>query len=467
MQERLLSVGEQKRRESILSGNLWQVVIAITLPLTIYALFNYFYGFIDFLLVSRIGTDDVGAVFFIGDVVGAIQAIGGGIAIAGSVFVARHYGAGEFKEAKRYAGVTLTTAFLLASIVALLMIAFGKPLLVLMNATPEILAKGMGYYVVQMATTVLIAINAVFMGVERAKGNTRAVMSLNLVAMAVKIALTYLFVVVLSLGTLHVGIATMIAQGMLTLLGLRALFSKKSSIALTKNDLSWDFDRAKEILIVALPVIGGKFLFSVGRVIVNGMAAVYGTTAIAAFGLGSKLIGGPGAVALVFEETTASMSSQNIGAGKLKRAFQTYGIANLYSALLGFAGMFLVMAFVDTMIPWFSTNTSPEFAPLVKSIFAFEKFSAVSSATIGIVAGLFIGFKITKMTLVLNVIRVYVFRIPALFLFQLFGTGPIALGYVMFISNSGTAIVSLLFLVAFFLKVKNYGYLDLRYERVA
>jgi Na+-driven multidrug efflux pump len=42
----------------------------ITLPLTIYALFNYFYGFIDFLLVSQIGTDDIGAVFFIGDITG-------------------------------------------------------------------------------------------------------------------------------------------------------------------------------------------------------------------------------------------------------------------------------------------------------------------------------------------------------------------------------------------------------------
>lgn len=467
MQERLLSAGESKRRDMILNGNLWQVVIAVTLPLTIYALFNYFYGFIDFLLVSRIGTDDVGAVFFIGDVTGAIQAIGGGIAIAGSVFVARHYGAGDYREARRYAGSSLTTAFVLALVVAILMIAFGRPLLVLMNATPEILAKGMAYYVVQMATTVLIAINGVFMGVERAKGNTKAVMNLNLVAMAVKIALTYLFVVVLSLGTFHVGLATMIAQGMLTLLGLRALFSKKSSIALTKDDLAIDVKRSKEILLVALPVIGGKFLFSVGRVVVNGMAAIYGTTAIAAFGLGSKLIGGPGAVALVFEETTASMSSQNIGAGKLKRAFQTYGIANLYSALLGFAGMFLVMAFVDTMIPWFSTNTSPEFAPLVKAIFAFEKFSAVSSATIGIVAGLFIGFKITKMTLILNIIRVYVFRIPALFVLQLLGTGPIALGYVMFISNTGTALVSLAFLVSFYLKVKNYGYLDLRFERAA
>ncbi len=247
-------------------------------------------------------------------------------------------------------------------------------------------------------------------------------------------------------------------------LAIFTMFRKKNSIAIQKADLQFDETIMRSIMLVALPVIGGKFLFSLGRVIVNGMAAVYGTTAIAAFGMGSKLIGGPGAVALIFEETTASVASQNIGARNIRRAFQTYGIANLYSALFGFAGMFLVWYFVDSMIPWFSTNSSPEFAVLVKSIFAYEKFSAVSSATIGIVTGLFLGFKITKMTLFLNVIRVYLFRIPALMLFLFLGTGPVALGYVMFISNTGTAIVSLVLLLFFYLRVRNYGYLDLRYQ---
>jgi Na+-driven multidrug efflux pump len=215
-------------------------------------------------------------------------------------------------------------------------------------------------------------------------------------------------------------------------------------------------------MIVALPVIGGKFLFSLGRVIVNGLAAVYGTTAIAAFGLASKLVGGPGAVALIFEESTASISSQNIGAGKLKRAFKTYGVANILGVLAGLTGMLLVLSIVDYMIPWFSTNSTPEFATLVKSIFVFEKFSVISSATIGIVSGLFIGFKITKVTLFLNVIRIYFFRIPMLLIFLNLGLGPIALGYIMFISNTGTAVIALILMILFFHKVKNYGYMDMR-----
>jgi putative MATE family efflux protein len=457
-----MSLREEKRRESILNGNLWKVVLWITTPLAIYALFNYLYGFVDFLLVSFIGSDDVAAVFFIDDIKGAISAIGGGIAIGGAVFVARQYGAGHLDNARKYAAQTFLLALSISAAVAAIVMVFAVPILKMFNAPAEIIERGLGYYLVQMASTVVIAINSVYMGIERSKGNTSTVMVLNIIAMIVKLALSLIFVLVFNKGTLHIAYATMIAQLFLMVLGLISLFSPKNSIGIRAKDLVIDRGMMKSIMIVALPVIGGKFLFSLGRVIVNGLAAVYGTTAIAAFGLASKLVGGPGAVALIFEESTASISSQNIGAGKLKRAFKTYGVANILGVLAGLTGMLLVLSIVDYMIPWFSTNSTPEFATLVKSIFVFEKFSVISSATIGIVSGLFIGFKITKVTLFLNVIRIYFFRIPMLLIFLNLGLGPIALGYIMFISNTGTAVIALILMILFFHKVKNYGYMDMR-----
>ena len=459
-----LSNKEQTRRDAILNGNLWKVVLWITTPLAIYALFNYFYSFVDFLLVSLIGTDEVASVFFIDDIKGAISAIGGGLAIGGSVYVARHYGAGDLENARKHAGQTFILALFISGIIAIITMLFAVPLLQLLNAPAEVIEKGLGYYLVQMGSTILIAINSVYMGIERSKGNTSMVMKLNIVAMILKLILSALFVLVLRGGTLEIALATLIAQGFLMVLGVNALFSPKNSIAIRKSDLIPDTTIMRSIFLLALPVIAGKFLFSMGRVIVNGLAAVYGTTAIAAFGLASKLVGGPGAVALIFEETTASISSQNIGAKKIKRAFHTYAISNLYSAMIGFLGMILVVIFVDSMIPWFSTNSNPEFSSLVKAIFQFEKFSIVTGATVGIVSALFIGFKITKMTLILNVIRVYVFRIPFLLLFISMGIGPIALGYVMFISNAGTALVALTLLYLFYRRVKSYGYLDMSYH---
>ena len=460
----ILSIRESKRRNMILNGNLWKTVFWITTPLAIYALFNYFYGFIDFLLVSTMGTADVATVFFIEDIKGAISAIGGGIAIGGAVFVARHYGASDLESARKNAGQTLVLALSISIIIALLVMILALPILKLFNAPEEIISTGLGYYLVQMASTVVIAVNAVYMGIERSKGNTTMVMLLNIIAMIIKLILSTVFVLVLHKGIIFVGYATLIAQLFLMVLGVIILFNKKNSIAIRLKDLVPDKSIMKAILIVAIPVIGGKFFFSLGRVIVNGIAAIYGTVAIAAFGLASKLAGGPGAIAGIFEESTASIASQNIGAGKLKRAFKTYVAANTQAVIAGFIGMFIVVLSIDTMIPWFTTNSSPEFATLAKQIFAFEKFSIVTGATTSIVAALFIGFKISKMTLILNLFRIYVFRIPVLLLFIHLGIGPVALGYVMFVSNTSTAIIALLFIFLFYRKVKHYGYLDLRYH---
>lgn len=41
-----LSKKENKRRNYILQGPLWKVIITISAPLAIYGLFNYLYGFL-------------------------------------------------------------------------------------------------------------------------------------------------------------------------------------------------------------------------------------------------------------------------------------------------------------------------------------------------------------------------------------------------------------------------------------
>jgi len=458
-----LTLHEERRRNFIQNGDLWKVVLFITAPLAVYALFNYLYGFFDIFLVSHyIGTDQVASVMFIDDIKATIMAIGGGIAAGGTVFIARHYGAGDYEEARRHAGATLVLAVGLSVTIALLGMAFAQPLLKLLNAPDAIITEGLGYYLLQMASTVLIAFNAVYMGTERAKGNTKMILILNIAAMIVKIGLSALFVLALGLGTTYVALATLLAQGMLSALAFFVVFSRKNSIGVRLEDLTIRKRYALPILLLSLPVIAGRFLFSFGRVIVNSLATRYGLTALAAFGIAMRLGGGPGAIASIFEETTVSVASQNLGGKKLKRAFQTYGIANLYAILIAFTGMILLVLSIDAVIPWFTTEANPELVSLITQIFRYEKFSMISSSTIAIVAALFVSFKNTKVTFILNTIRVFALRVPFLILFLALDIGPVALGYAMFISNTTTAVIALVMIAVHYHKVRTFGYLDMR-----
>ena len=460
----MLTPKEKKRRDYILNGNLWKVVFYISAPLAIYGLFNYLYGFFDLIMVSYIGGNEVASVVFIDEIKNAIMAFGGGIAAAGTVIVARHYGAGNIEEARKNALASLALALSVSFVIVFLTLLFGKGILKLLNAPVEVIEAGLGYFNIQMISTTLIAVNSVFIGLEKAKGNTTRILVINILAMTLKLILSAIFVFVMGKGAVHVALATLIAQGFLMVVAVFIMFEKNNSLQIKISEIKIIPKFIFPILSLSLPVFTGKFLFSMGKVLVNSMAAIYGPLAIAAFGIAMKLAGGPGSIALIFEESETSIVSQNLGNKSLPRAMKTYVISNLYALVIGGIGIFLVNHYLDSILPLFTTSTDPIFNQMIKDIYFWEKFSTLTSATIAVITGLFIGFKFTKISFFINIIRLFVFRLPVLWLLQHFGVGYIALGYVMFISNLLTMIISFIFLGFFYVKVRNHGYLDMHLE---
>jgi putative MATE family efflux protein len=456
-----LSKKENKRRNYILQGPLWKVIITISAPLAIYGLFNYLYGFFDLLMVSHIGGNEVASVVFIDEIKNAMMAFGAGIAAGGTVLVARHYGAGDIDEARRHAGSSFLLALTVASIVSIIMLVFGKVILRLLKAPEDMIDAGYGYFNVQILSTSIMAINAVFIGLEKAKGNTKLILWLNVLTMIVKLILSAFFVFILNKGAFHVGLATLIAQSMLMIIALLMMTSEKNSFQLRLKELVFQKKYMIPILMISLPVFTGKFLFSFGKVLVNSMAAAYGSLAVAAFGIAMKLGGGPGSVAIIFEESETSIISQNLGNKNLKRAMHTYLYAHLYALIVGGLGLLIVSNMVDMIIPLFTTNTDPIFKDMILDIYFWEKFSVLTSSSIAVITGLFIGFKFTKVAFILNVVRLFVFRLPVLWLLQYLGVGYVALGYVMFISNLSTLFMALTFLIIFVYRIRNDGYMDL------
>ncbi len=464
MTEKKLSPKESNRRNYILNGTLWKVILSISAPLALYGMFNYLYGFFDLLMVSHIGGNEVASVVFIDEIKQAIMAFGGGIAAGGTVIVARHYGAGRIEEARRNAGSSFSLALLVSSVIVLITLAFGRPLLALLNAPQEMIDAGIGYFNVQMISTSLIAVNSVFIGLEKAKGNTTLILLLNIFAMIIKLILSAIFVFGMGLGAMYVALATLIAQGLLMIVALKIMFSKNNSFQIKWRELGIKKYYIIPILSLSLPVFTGKFLFSLGKVLVNSMAAFYGPLAVAAFGIAMKLGGGPGSISIIFEESEISIISQNLGNRNLKRALKTYVFSHLYALIVGGSALILVSNLMDSIIPLFTTSTDPYFRQMIIDIYFWEKFSVLTSASIAVITGVFIGFKYTKVAFILNVARLFIFRLPVLWLFQRSDIGYEALGYVMFISNASTMVLAFVLLGFFYNKVKNFGYMDLHIE---
>ncbi len=459
-----LSKKEELRRRFILDGNIWKVMIQLSIPLAVYGLFNYLYGFFDLLMVSHIGDNEVASVVFIDQIKLAMTAFGAGIAAGGSVIVARYYGSNEMVEARKHANASFLIAVVFSFIAVALSMVFGRELLRLLNASDEMINAGYSYYMIQMLTTGIMAINSVYMGLEKAKGNTRLILWLNLIAMIVKLILSALFVFGLGLGMMYVGLATLIGQLILMVVALFVLFNRNNSLRLDLKHMKLPMRYFKAILIISIPVITGKFLFSMGKVLVNSMAAFYGTSAVAALGIATKIGGAAGSMAIVFEESEASVISQNLGGKQLNRAMKSHRVSQILAISIATTGMVITSIFINQIIPIFTNSNDPVYIEMIKNIYMWERFSAITSTSIAIIAGMFIGFKFTKITFVINVTRLFLFRLPLLIILQNIGVGYIALGYIMFYSNLITMIMSVIFYMIFKYRLRTEGYHEMYLE---
>ena len=196
-----------------------------------------------------------------------------------------------------------------------------------------------------------------------------------------------------------------------------------------------------------------------------GRGPLAGPLVVGALGVSNNINGMVTTPVNSFEEGTSTIISQNIGANNLKRAIKTFKYSFFMATALGIVGYILVR-FVcqDAIINLYNQNSQAEdtamFLALIKSIHRYDSLSILALAVNSAVLGVLYGFGQTKMTMVLNISRVFVFRIPVLWYLQKFHSeiGAEAAGISMGISNICIAIASLTCLGIFLLKVKKKGY---------
>ena len=185
---------DKKRREMILSGNLMKTILVICLPLALYQFFNSCYTLLDQVICAQISTTAQNAVSSISQIKSAISAFGAGLAAGGGVLVSRFYGAGKVKEARHSSSNLFFLSILISGILMIILIPLAEPLMRLCQIAEGSIAIGVGYFRLQLLELAFVALNNVFIGLEKAKGNSKIILKLNLLVLGIKLGFTCMFV---------------------------------------------------------------------------------------------------------------------------------------------------------------------------------------------------------------------------------------------------------------------------------
>ena len=405
---------ELRRRDFILTGSPYRVIFSIALPLVFYSSLSQIFQFIDTLIAANMSANVVSTVSFISQIHSMLTAVAS--AIGGAIL--------------------------------LLVIPGAYPFLRFMRMPEDLLKDGVPYFILEMIGLLSSFINTIYLSIEKSRGNTKKIMAYNMCVLAIKTTMNIVLVYGLHGNMLVLPLATIAAQGFLTTVAMINLTSKKNPFQISIRACRFRRDFLEPLSALSVPVFLEKFVFSFGKVLVNSMCANYGSTVVGALGVSNRLGGLSTNPPSGFQEAESSIISQNLGANNTKRALGVFYRTFVINLILSCVIFTLTGIFKEEIINLFAKGDGA-FADEVRKIYGYERLDAILVSMNASVMGLLYGFGKTKISMVLNMVRLFVYRIPSLFIMMKLDIGIEAVGIAMLISNSLTGLTSTIVAIVF------------------
>ena len=434
-----VSKKDESFREYALTAPPMKVLFSVCAPLALYQALQQVFKILDALMASHISAEAVSAVSCLSQITLMITAIGSGLAVGGCIKISEAYGRGDYDTVRTRVATLYAMVVMVSLAVVATLVPFAEGFLRLLK-TPEVLiAEGAGYFRIEILSLVVTFFNTVYIAIERSRGHAKKILYLNLMIILVKLALSALFVYVMKAGVSMIAAATLISQGMLLVYALFSMTRDEGAFRFSMRNLRLRKDTTLPIIDLAYPVAAEKMLFAAGKVITNSMSGVYGGLTVGALGISNNIGGLTTGWHAGMLDGASALISQNRGAGQHRRTLQLYYrliAMDMVISLVGLLTIWLTLPWLAEVFARSEKTYDPEFCQMIISIHKWEMLGYITLAFNSATLALLLGYGYTKLTLILNVARVFVFRVPVLWAFQNFtNLGAEAVGLTMMISN--------------------------------
>ncbi len=453
-----VSKKDESFRRYALTAAPWRVLCSVCLPLALYEALHQIFKVLDTLMAAHIGSDEVSAIASLAQITLMINALGGGLAVGGSIKISEAYGQGNYEAVRKRVATLYTLAVAVSLLVVATLIPFAEGFLTLMGTSQHLIAIGAGYFRIEVLSLVVSFFNTVYIAIERSRGHAKKILILNVVVFVAKLALSAQFVYVMECGVLMIAVATVISLFLLLVFVLASLSADEGAFRFSIRNIHMKKQTVLPILNLSYPVTAEKVLFAGGKVIVNSMSDAYGDLTVGALGVSNNIGGLTTGLHLGMTAGASSLISQNRGAGKYRRTLQMFWCLAAMNVAIGLAGLLLVSQTLPWLAEVFASSKEefdPVFCEMIVSIHQWEMLGYITLGFNSAVLALLLGYGYTKLTLLLNVARVFVFRVPVLWALQSFTSlDSEAVGITMMVSNICAGLSALVVVIPIILKIR-------------
>ncbi len=438
------------KRRDYTSGPVLPSLLALAVPIVLANVLQTVYQLTDTFWLGRLGAGAVAAVSLSFPVIFLIISLGAGLAVAGAVLIAQAYGAGDARAVDHVAAQTLASVATAAVLLSVLGYFASEPLMRVMGAGPAVIADATLYMKVSFVGLVFLYVYFVFQSLLRGVGDVKTPFYIVLGTVLLNFLFDPLFILGLwgapRMGVAGAALATVGTQGLAAVVGVGFLFSGRFGIHLHARDLVPDLRLVRRIVRLGVPASVEQSTRALGLSVMTALVAGFGTPAVAAYGIGTRIFSFVLIPALGLSMATSTLVGQNIGAGKPERA----GHVAAVSAKVAFVGL----TAVGVLFFVFARALTDAFIPTDPAVAAggarFLRIMALTFGFLGVqqvLGGAFRGAGNTVAAMALAIVTLWVLRFPlAWFLAERTTLGEAGIWWAFPVSNVIAAVAAWLWL---------------------
>ncbi len=368
------------------------------------------YGAVDLLVVGRFGsTAGLSGVSTGSQVLNLVTFVVTQLSMGLTVLIGRYLGEKRPQEIGGVIGGGAVVFTVISVVLFAIMVLLARPISVLMQAPEEAVGLTTTYVRICGCGIFFIVAYNVLAAIFRGLGDSKSPLLFVFVACIINIVGDLVLVAGFDMDAAGAAIATVAAQACSVIFAVLLLVKRKLPFTIQKADFRWN-KQCPKFLQIGLPLAVQECLTQFSFLALCAFVNRLGLEASSGYGVACKIVNFAMLVPSALLQSMASFVSQNVGAGKNKRAKQTLFTGIGVGLVVGGCVFCLVFLKGDLLSGIFTTD-----APVVARAFEYLKGFApetLGTAILFSMMGYFNGYNKTVIVMAQGLISTLLVRLP-------------------------------------------------------
>ncbi|MDB3993075.1 MATE family efflux transporter [Gammaproteobacteria bacterium] len=314
--------------QNLVEGSTKEALVRMTTPMIIGMLMLFTFSLVDTWFISFLGTDSLTAISFTFPVTFTVMSLAIGLGIGASAVVASLLGSSQFDKAKEAATVINYISLAMALLIVMICWTLMDQIFSLIGASERLMPLIQDYMRIWFPGSILIVLIMTGNSVLRAYGDTKTPSIVMAAAGFLNATLDPLLIFGIGpfpeLGIQGAAWATILSWSASFCYLSYLLLIKREMVSKTFPSLSVMSSSGRNMLRIGIPAAGANMMTPLAAGVMTAIAASYGDSTVAAFGVGARIEPIATLLVLAMSMSLPPLISQNYGANRLDRVKEAY-----------------------------------------------------------------------------------------------------------------------------------------------